>query len=45
MTRCRQGRKVLLLEAADHAPLFNFVMTIIGDGGFGGPQGSGPEPH
>jgi acyl dehydratase len=43
---------VLLLEttarsAADNAPLFTFVMTIMarGDGGFGGPQGSGPEPH
>lgn len=43
---------VLLLEtavrsAADGAPLFTFVMTIMarGDGGFGGPQGSGPEPH
>lgn len=43
---------VLLLEttvrsAADNAPLFSFVMTIMarGDGGFGGPQGSGPEPH
>jgi acyl dehydratase len=43
---------VLLLEttarsAADNMPLFTFVMTIMarGDGGFGGPQGSGPEPH
>jgi acyl dehydratase len=43
---------VLLLEttvrsATDNAPLFSFVMTIMarGDGGFGGPQGSGPEPH
>jgi len=43
---------VLLLEttarsATDDAPLFTFVMTIMarGDGGFGGPQGSGPEPH
>ncbi|MBI5322098.1 MAG: MaoC family dehydratase N-terminal domain-containing protein [Bradyrhizobium sp.] len=43
---------VLLLEttarlAADDLPLFSFVMTIMarGDGGFGGPQGSGPEPH
>lgn len=43
---------VLLLEtvarsAADDAPLFSFVMTIMarGDGGFGGPEGSGPEPH
>lgn len=43
---------VLLLEttarsAHDDAPLFTFVMTILarGDGGFGGPQGSGPEPH
>jgi acyl dehydratase len=43
---------VLLLEttardAADDAPLFTFVMTIIarGDGGFGGPAGSGPAPH
>jgi acyl dehydratase len=43
---------VLLLEttarsAADDTPLFTFVMTIMarGDGGFGGPQGSGPEPH
>lgn len=43
---------VLLLEttarsAADGEPLFTFVMTIMarGDGGFGGPQGSGPEPH
>ena len=43
---------VILLEttarsAADGAPLFTFIMTIMarGDGGFGGPQGSGPEPH
>lgn len=43
---------VLLLEttarsAADNMPLFTFVMTIMarGDGGFGGPQGSGPEPN
>jgi acyl dehydratase len=43
---------VLLLETKartldDQAPLFTFVMTIIarGDGGFGGPQGAGPEPH
>lgn len=43
---------VLLLEttarlAADDAPLFTFVMTILarGDGGFGGPPGGGPEPH
>lgn len=43
---------VLLLEtsarsADDNKPLFTFVMTIMarGDGGFGGPQGAGPEPH
>lgn len=43
---------VLMLEtsarsADDDKPLFTFVMTIMarGDGGFGGPQGSGPEPH
>jgi len=43
---------VLLLEttarsAADGEPLFTVMMTIVarGDGGFGGPQGSGPEPH
>ena len=43
---------VLLLEtavrsAADGEPLFTFVMTVMarGDGGFGGPQGSGPGPH
>ncbi|MES2195413.1 MAG: MaoC/PaaZ C-terminal domain-containing protein [Pseudomonadota bacterium] len=34
-------------SAADGGPLFTFVMTIMarGDGRFGGPQGSGPEPH
>jgi acyl dehydratase len=33
--------------AADHAPLCTLVSTVIarGDGGFGGPEGSGPEPH
>lgn len=43
---------VILLEttarsAADGLPLFTFTMTIMarGDGGFGGPEGSGPEPH
>ena len=43
---------VILLEttarsAADGAPLFTFTMTIMarGDGGFGGPEGTGPEPH
>ena len=43
---------LLLLEtavrlAADGGPLFTFVMTIMarGDGGFCGPQGSGPGPH
>lgn len=43
---------VLLLEttarsATDGRPLFTFIMTIMarGDGRFGGPQGSGPEPH
>lgn len=43
---------VLVLEtsarsAKDDQPLFTFLMTILarGDGGFGGPQGSGPPPH
>ncbi|MBR1125667.1 MaoC family dehydratase N-terminal domain-containing protein [Bradyrhizobium lablabi] len=40
-------RETTARSAADGAPLFTFVMAIVarGDGGFGGPQGSGPEPH
>ncbi len=34
-------------SAADGAPLFTLGSTVFarGDGGFGGPAGSGPEPH
>jgi acyl dehydratase len=34
-------------QAADDAPLFTLGSTTFarGDGGFGGPAGSGPEPH
>ena len=34
-------------SAADGAPLFTVGSTVFarGDGGFGGPAGSGPEPH
>ncbi len=34
-------------SASDDTPLFDLVSTTFarGDGGFGGPSGSGPEPH
>jgi acyl dehydratase len=39
--------EIKVRSAADNAPMFTLGSTTFarGDGGFGGPSGSGPEPH